>query len=138
MTQHLAAVDFGGAVTDGFRTIATFIPKLIGFLLILIVGYFIAKIVSKIVGKLLERVGFDGVVERGGIKRALAKSKMDAKALENQEALLDNSVRENVLRVVNRLRTAEALLLEPLRAKTLMVVGARYDLDDGNVEFFEG
>ena len=30
MTQHLAAVDFGGAVTDGFRTIATFIPKLIG------------------------------------------------------------------------------------------------------------
>ncbi len=78
MTHHLAAVDFGGAVTDGFRTIATFIPKLIGFLLILIVGYFIAKIISKIVGKLLDRVGFDGVVERGGIKRALAKSKMDA------------------------------------------------------------
>ena len=39
-TTNLAAVDFGGAVTDGFRTIATFIPKLIGFLLILIIGYF--------------------------------------------------------------------------------------------------
>ena len=78
MTQHLAAVNFGSAVTDGFRTIATFVPKLIGFLIILIVGYIIAKVIAKIVGKLLERVGFDRVVERGGLKKALAKSKLDA------------------------------------------------------------
>ena len=37
----------------------------------------------------------------------------------------------------NRLRTSEALLLEPVRMKKLMVVGAQYDLDDGAVEFFE-
>lgn len=67
-----------------------------------------------------------------------AKSRMDAKALQDPEALLEASVRENVMRVANRLRTSEALLLEPLRAKTLMVVGARYGLDDGKVEFFEG
>ena len=78
MSSPLAAVDFGGAVTDGFRTVATFIPKLIGFLLILVVGYFIAKIVAKIVEKLLERIGFDRAVERGGIKKALSKSKYDA------------------------------------------------------------
>jgi carbonic anhydrase len=29
------------------------------------------------------------------------------------------------------------LLLEPLRAGKLMIVGARYDLDDGRVEFFK-
>ena len=80
MTHHLAAVDFGGAVTDGFRTIATFIPKLIGFLLILIVGYFIAKIISKIVGKLLDRVGFDGVVERGGIIQSHPKNRHQGRA----------------------------------------------------------
>jgi len=77
-TPYLAAVDVGGAVTDGFRTFATFIPKLIGFLLILIIGYFIAKVISKVVDKLLQKAGFDRAVERGGIKKALAKSNYDA------------------------------------------------------------
>ena len=77
-TTTVASVDFGGAVTDGFRTLATFIPKLIGFLLILIIGYFIAKVIAKIVDKLLERVGFDRAVEKGGIKKALSKSQYDA------------------------------------------------------------
>ena len=78
MTQPLAAVDFGGAVTDGFRTLATFIPRLLGFLIILVVGYFIAKAIAKIVDKLLERVGFDEAVEKGPIKQALSRSKYDA------------------------------------------------------------
>ena len=72
------AVDFEGPVTDGFRTVTTFLPKLLGFLIILLVGYLIAKVVAKIVGKVLERVGFDGAVERGGIKKALARSQYDA------------------------------------------------------------
>lgn len=53
------------------------------------------------------------------------------------DELLDASVKRNVQRVVSRLRESEALLLEPLRAGKLMIVGARYDLDDGRVEFFE-
>ncbi|HSF46884.1 MAG TPA: carbonic anhydrase, partial [Burkholderiales bacterium] len=52
------------------------------------------------------------------------------------EDLLDECVRENVRRVVTRLRTSEPLLIEPLRAGKLKVVGARYDLDDGKVDFF--
>ena len=52
--------------------------------------------------------------------------------------LLDNAVRENVRRVVARLRTAsEPMLLDPLQAGTLRVVGARHDLDEGVVEFFD-
>lgn len=72
------ALDLEGPVSDGFRTVTTFVPKLIGFLLILIIGYFIAKFVSKLVDKLLERAGFDNAVEKGGIKRALSKSQYDA------------------------------------------------------------
>ena len=53
------------------------------------------------------------------------------------EELVEASVRENVTRVTNRLRLSQTLLLEPLRTKKLMVVGARYDLDNGRVEFFE-
>ena len=72
------AVDWDGPVTDGFRSVATFVPKLLGFLVILLVGYFLAKLVAKVVDKLLERAGFDRAVERGGIKKALAKSSYDA------------------------------------------------------------
>ncbi len=77
MTAPLA-LDLEGPVTDGFRTVATFIPKLLGFLVILVVGYFIAKLISKLVDKALEKAGFDHAVERGGIKKALAKSQYDA------------------------------------------------------------
>ena len=73
-----AAVDVGGSVHDGLSAVATFVPKLVGFLLILIVGYLIAKFIAKLVDKLLEKVGFDGAVEKGGIKKALAKSSFDA------------------------------------------------------------
>lgn len=66
------------ALDTGLRTVAEFVPKLIGFLLILIIGMIIAKVVAKAIGKLLEKVGFDKLVERGGVKKALAKSKFDA------------------------------------------------------------
>ncbi len=74
----LASVDFGGAVTDGFRTVATFVPKLIGFLLILVIGYFVAKLVAKVLDKVLERINFDEAVEKGPVKQALSKSQYDA------------------------------------------------------------
>lgn len=72
------ALNLEGPVTDGFRTVTTFIPKLLGFLIILVVGYFVAKLVAKVVDSLLERAGFDRAVERGGINKALAQSSYDA------------------------------------------------------------
>ena len=51
--------------------------------------------------------------------------------------LLDRAVRHNVMRVVERLRTTEQMLQEPQRQGRLKILGARYDLDDGVVEFFE-
>lgn len=53
------------------------------------------------------------------------------------ETLVDASVRENVKRVIGRLRESGPILNEAVRAKTLMIIGARYDLDDGRVEFFD-
>lgn len=52
--------------------------------------------------------------------------------------LLDNAVRENVRRVVRQLRTAtDPLLLKPQESGRLKVVGAYYDLETGNVDFFD-
>lgn len=66
------------ALSDGLSTVAEFVPKLIVFLLILIIGLIIAKLIAKALSGLLEKVGFDRAVERGGIKKALEQSKFDA------------------------------------------------------------
>ena len=52
------------------------------------------------------------------------------------EELLDAAVRENVRRVVTRIRNSEPVLMNPIRDGKVKVVGARYDLDDGSVDFF--
>ena len=51
------------------------------------------------------------------------------------DELLDAAVRENIHRIVGRLRTGEPSFMKPLRDGTLKIVGARYDLDDGRVTF---
>jgi hypothetical protein len=70
--------EFKQGIGDAWTDVATFLPKLVGFFLILIIGYFIAKVLARILSSILERVGFDRAVERGGIKKALEKSKYDA------------------------------------------------------------
>lgn len=72
------AVEWSQGIEDAWANVAEFFPKLIAFLAILLVGWFIAKALGKAFDAVLERVGFDDAVERGGIKSALAKSKYDA------------------------------------------------------------
>lgn len=62
---------------NGLAAVIAFVPLALLFLLILIVGLIVAKLLSKALAKLLEKVGFDRVVERGGVKNALANSKLD-------------------------------------------------------------
>ncbi|MBM0275954.1 mechanosensitive ion channel family protein [Micromonospora tarensis] len=66
------------AVGDALRSVMLFLPKAVAFLAILVAGWLIAKAVLKIVEKILERVGFDRAVERGGVRRALSRSRYDA------------------------------------------------------------
>ena len=66
------------ALQQTWNTVATFVPKLVAFLVILLVGWIIAKVLAKAINAVLERVGFDRAVERGGVKKALEKSKYDA------------------------------------------------------------
>jgi len=54
---------------DAIGVFVSYIPQLIGALVILIVGYIIAKALQAIVGRVLQAVGFDSWMERGGIKQ---------------------------------------------------------------------
>ena len=74
----LAAIEWSRGIEDAWTRVATFVPKFAGFLVVLLIGYLVAKAIAKIANGVLERVGFDRAVERGGIKRALENSKYDA------------------------------------------------------------
>src|SRR5215211_5774293 len=54
---------------NALSTFLSYIPQLIGALLILIVGYIVAKVLQAVVGRVLQAVGFDRWMERGGIKQ---------------------------------------------------------------------
>jgi archaellum component FlaG (FlaF/FlaG flagellin family) len=69
---------FRAGFENSLQDVAELLPKIGYFLLILIVGAILAKVLSKVLTKVLQRVGFDDLVERGGVKKAMAKSKYDA------------------------------------------------------------
>lgn len=71
-------MDIGNAWEDALATVVAFVPKFLAFILILIIGIIIAKLIAKAVNAVLEKVGFDRAVERGGVKKALDRSKFDA------------------------------------------------------------
>jgi hypothetical protein len=73
----LASIDFEQGLEDAWADVVTFAPKLLGFFVILLIGYFVAKALSKVANALLERVGFDGFVERGSLRQAFEQAKTD-------------------------------------------------------------
>jgi hypothetical protein len=79
--MQVLAIDFESGFQTAFENGIALLPKIGYFLLILIIGIFLAKFVQKILEKVLQKVGFDRLVERGGIKQALSKSKYDAASI---------------------------------------------------------
>lgn len=65
------------ALTDALAAVATFVPRLLLFLVILVIGFIVAKVLSKAVAAVLGRVGFDRAIERGGVGRVLESSTYD-------------------------------------------------------------
>ncbi|MCF2527905.1 mechanosensitive ion channel family protein [Yinghuangia soli] len=79
MSQSLAlSVDFGQGFTDAWATIAKFVPKLVAFLVIMFIGWIVARLIARVADRLLRKVGFEKVAERGGVAQALKGSQYDA------------------------------------------------------------
>jgi hypothetical protein len=70
-----------GPVQDALGDVARFIPKLILFLIVLVLGWLAARLLRAGVSRLLRRVGFDQAVERGGVGRLLSRTRYDARGL---------------------------------------------------------
>ena len=104
--------------------------------LILVLGHERCGAVDAAVSVVEKNTVFPGSI--GHMVEPIIPAVLKAKAMgpKTGEDLLDGAVRENVRRTVDRLRTSEPSMIEPIKAGKLMVVGARYDLDDGKVDFF--
>jgi hypothetical protein len=78
---YLASVDVTGGITSMWNTFTTWVPRFVGFLAILVIGWFIAKLIGKAVEAVLRRVHFERVMERSGTSRMLENSKYDGSSL---------------------------------------------------------
>jgi Conserved TM helix len=70
-----AAVEISESIQQGIDDLVGFLPRLIGFLLILLIGYLVAKALEKVVALALEKVGTDRALASGStapyVERAL-------------------------------------------------------------------
>src|ERR687898_331215 len=57
------------SLQEGLSTFFGYVPQLIGAIIILIVGYIVAKLLQAVVTRLLGAIGFEHWMERGGIKQ---------------------------------------------------------------------
>lgn len=78
MSQYVSlSVDFTQGLNDAWSKVAQFVPKLIGFLVVLAIGWFVSKMIARILDRVLRKVGSEKLAERAGASRMLANSKYD-------------------------------------------------------------
>ncbi len=65
---------WSSGLNDMWSLIATTVPKLLFFLTVLLIGWFVVRIIRRVVARLLTRLGFDAAVERAGLAEALSSS----------------------------------------------------------------
>ncbi|MGH3278349.1 MAG: mechanosensitive ion channel family protein [Trebonia sp.] len=81
MSQPLASFQIGTSLQNLVDTVFHAIPKIVVFLLILVIGWLVAKVLARIVDVVLRRINFDRFVEHGIVGQALARANTDATAL---------------------------------------------------------
>jgi hypothetical protein len=74
----MLAVEWSQGIEDAWSDVAAFVPRFLGFLAVLLIGYLVVKAVAKVIDAALERTGFDRLIERGGIGRAMERTEYDA------------------------------------------------------------
>lgn len=81
MGYSLAAIDIGQSLQRMLDAVVRIVPKLIVFVVILIIGWIVAKVIERAVAMILHRMHFNKVAQRGVVGDALARSDYDAARL---------------------------------------------------------
>jgi hypothetical protein len=67
--MSFAAVDVGNSVQQALDSFFGFLPKLVGFLIVLAIGWIVARVVKSLVTKALQKVGLDHALHTGSTGR---------------------------------------------------------------------
>ena len=70
----LAQIDFEGSIQNTFDDIGSFLPNLVGAILIFAIGWFIAKLIFRVVRRLLTKANIDSLVDRSGLGGPLERA----------------------------------------------------------------
>jgi hypothetical protein len=81
MHQPLAAVSVSQSFQNLLDTVFHSVPKILVFLVILVVGWIVAKVLARALVMILHRIRFDHFVARGVVGQALSRSNYDASGL---------------------------------------------------------
>ena len=65
MLATLAAIQVRDSVQRGMNNFFAFLPRLLGFLVVLLVGYVIARVVKGVLVRVLDKVGIDRALHTG-------------------------------------------------------------------------
>ncbi|MBC7800098.1 MAG: carbonic anhydrase [Gemmatimonadaceae bacterium] len=105
----------------------------LGCPLIVVLGHEACGAVAAAVDVVDKNTAFPGVI--GEMIQPIIPAVLSVRGQSGN--MLDNAVRANARRVAARLKTQSVVIQEAARAGRLQVVAARYDLDDGDVDWFE-
>ena len=78
MGYTMVAIDIGGSLQRMLDSVVRIVPKIIVFLIILVIGWIVAKIIERAVTMILHRLHFNRVAQRGVVGDALTRSRYDA------------------------------------------------------------
>ena len=81
MVQPLASVSFSQSLQNLLDTVIHSLPKILVFLVVLVLGWIIARVIQRLLVMILHRVHFDSFAERGAVGETLKRSKYDASTL---------------------------------------------------------
>ncbi len=70
----MLAVEFQQPIEDAFSKLFSYIPNLIVLILILVVGYFVARFIRRAVITLLRKIRFDDYIDKAGIGGPLERA----------------------------------------------------------------
>jgi len=124
----------GNTVDTGAMGSIEYGVGVLGCPLIVVLGHENCGAVAAAVEVVQRNATFPGVI--GEMIQPIIPSVLSARR-PSGEIVLDDAVTANARRVATRIKSQSPIAQEAVRANRLKIVAARYDLDDGDVDWFE-
>jgi len=70
----MLAIEWSQGIEEAWNDVASFVPKLIGAIVVFLIGWFIAKIIRRVIVRVLNKVKLDTYVDKAGLGAPLERA----------------------------------------------------------------